>query len=97
MILGNVKQMPFSQIWEGRNPASAEVLASIRSIGRLTLPQRQARMTGPCALCKWFQICGGGFRTRAAFANDGSLWGSDPGCYLRDDERLTPAAPAVSS
>ena len=97
MVLGNVKHMPFSEIWEGRNPASAAVLASIRSIGQLSLEQRQARMTGPCALCKWFQICGGGFRTRAAFANDGSLWGSDPGCYLRDDERLTPAAPAVSS
>jgi radical SAM protein with 4Fe4S-binding SPASM domain len=87
MILGNVKQMPFSRIWDGHNPASAEVLASIRSIGQLTLEQRQARMTGSCALCKWFQICGGGFRTRAAFANNGSLWGSDPGCYLHDAER----------
>jgi radical SAM protein with 4Fe4S-binding SPASM domain len=86
MLLGNVKQMPFSEIWEGKNPASAEVLESIRSIGLLTLEERQARMTGPCAECKWFPICGGGFRTRAAFANYGSLWGSDPGCYLHADE-----------
>ena len=86
MLLGNVKQMPFSEIWEGNNPASAEVLESIRSIGLLTLEERQARMTGPCAECKWFPICGGGFRTRAAFANYGSLWGSDPGCYLHADE-----------
>jgi radical SAM protein with 4Fe4S-binding SPASM domain len=87
MVLGNVKQIPFSEIWEGRNPESAELLASIRSIGRLSPEERQTRMSGPCAPCKWFQICGGGFRTRAAFANDGDLWGSDPGCYLHDDER----------
>ncbi len=89
MILGNVKQMPFSQIWDGRNPASAEMLASIRSIGLLTPQERQTRMSGPCADCKWFQICGGGFRTRAAFSNDGDLWGSDPGCYLNAQERAT--------
>ncbi len=88
IVLGNVKQMPFSQIWEGQNPESSEVLSSIRSIGLLSLEERQARMTGPCADCKWFNICGGGFRTRAYFANDGNLWGSDPGCYLRDEERL---------
>ncbi|MEI6178088.1 MAG: radical SAM protein, partial [Verrucomicrobiota bacterium] len=92
ITLGNVKQMPFSEIWEGQNPDSAEVLASIRSIGLLTNEERQARMTGPCADCKWFSICGGGFRTRAAFCNDGNLWGSDPGCYLRDEERLVSCA-----
>lgn len=87
VLLGNVKQMPFSQIWEGFNQASAEKLAEIRSIGLLNAEERQARMSGPCADCKWFNICGGGFRTRAAFANDGDLWGSDPGCYLRAEER----------
>jgi Fe-coproporphyrin III synthase len=92
VTLGNVKRMPFSRIWEGDNPESAEVLASIRSIGLLSNEERQARMTGPCADCQWFSICGGGFRTRAYFTNDGSLWGSDPGCYLRDHERLSTAA-----
>ncbi|MCU0749760.1 MAG: radical SAM protein [Akkermansiaceae bacterium] len=86
VILGNVKQMPFSKIWEGGNPASAEMLTSIRSIGRLSSQERQVRMSGPCADCKWFEICGGGFRTRAAFANNGDLWGSDPGCYLTRPE-----------
>lgn len=88
VTLGNVKKMPFSQIWDGGNPDSAEMLASIRSIGLLSQEERQARMSGPCAGCKWFSICGGGFRTRAAFCNDGDLWGSDPGCYLKDEERL---------
>jgi radical SAM protein with 4Fe4S-binding SPASM domain len=87
VTLGNVKQMAFSEIWEGNNPASAGMLGSIRSIGLLSQEERQARMSGPCAGCKWFSICGGGFRTRAAFCNDGDLWGSDPGCYLREDER----------
>ena len=88
IVLGNVKKMPFSQIWEGKNPESAEVLSTIRSVGLLSLEERQARMTGPCADCKWFNICGGGFRTRSYFANNGDLWGSDPGCYLRAEERL---------
>lgn len=87
ITLGNVKRMPFSQIWEGHNPASADTLSDIRSIGRLTQSERQARMSGPCASCRWFSICGGGFRTRAAYGDHGGLWGSDPGCYLTQAER----------
>jgi radical SAM protein with 4Fe4S-binding SPASM domain len=94
VVLGNVKRMPFSQIWEGGNPASTEILTSIRSIGRLSPQERQARMSGPCADCKWFEICGGGFRTRAAFTNHGDLWGSDPGCYLTKSE-ITEKSPAL--
>jgi len=86
--LGNVKKMPFSQIWDGGNASSAAKLESIRSIGLLSQEERQSRLSGPCADCKWFPICGGGFRTRSAFCNDGDLWGSDPGCYLREEERL---------
>lgn len=82
VVLGNVKQVPFSQIWEGQYPASAPLLAEIRSIGTLNEQERQARMTGPCGDCRWFSVCGGGFRTRAAACHDGNLWGSDPGCYL---------------
>jgi len=87
ITLGNVKLQPFSQIWDGQNAASAETLGDIRSIGTLTQEERQARMVGPCANCRWFKICGGGFRTRAAYGNGGTLWGSDPGCYLNDQER----------
>ncbi len=87
ITLGNVKFQPFSQIWDGQNAASADTLGDIRSIGTLTQEQRQARMVGPCANCRWFKICGGGFRTRAAYGNGGTLWGSDPGCYLNDQER----------
>ncbi len=84
--LGNVKQTPFSQIWEGQHPPSAPLLKEIRSVGLLGQKQRQVLMNGRCGSCKWFDICGGGFRTRAAFANDGDMWGSDPACYLTDEE-----------
>ncbi len=86
VYLGNVKKTPFSQIWEGKDPESDHLLEEIRSIGLLTLEERKARIEGRCGTCKWFNVCGGGFRTRAAFANYGSLWGSDPACYLHDDE-----------
>lgn len=90
--LGNVKRRPFSMIWEGGNPDSAPLLEEIRSVGLLNPTQRQALMHGKCAGCQWFNVCGGGFRTRAAFAN-GDLWGSDPACYLSEKE--TGAALAV--
>lgn len=87
VVLGNVKQTPFSNIWEETHEPSAELLREIRSIGTLSTEERQARMSGPCGTCIWFPICGGGFRTRAAFANGGNLWGSDPGCHLREQDR----------
>lgn len=87
VTLGNVKETPFSQIWEEHHEPSAPVLRDIRSIGRLSLSERQHRMTGPCASCRWFDVCGGGFRTRAAHSEGGALWASDPGCYLSEAER----------
>jgi len=96
VMLGNVKRMAFSDIWEGKNPAAAEELAEIRSIGALSRAQAQARIHGRCGTCRWFSICGGGFRTRAA-TTTGHVWGSDPGCYLSDDEIADRAlAPAVA-
>ena len=61
------------------------VLDEIRSVGLLSADERKDRMHGRCATCQWFKLCGGGFRTRAASAN-GDLWGSDPGCYLSEEE-----------
>jgi radical SAM protein with 4Fe4S-binding SPASM domain len=83
--LGNVKQTPFSEIWEGKHEPSAAMLEEIRSIGLLSNEQRQAKIQGPCGDCRWFNLCGGGFRTRAAAVN-GHIWGSDPGCYLSQSE-----------
>lgn len=85
IVLGNVKQTAFSDIWEERHEPSRTALQEIRSIGQMKNEARQEFISGPCGNCKWFNICGGGFRTRAAFAN-GDLWGSDPGCYLNEEE-----------
>lgn len=91
VVLGNVKRQKFSDIWEERHQPGATHLREIRSIGLMLAEERRERMTGPCGSCQWFKICGGGFRTRAAFAN-GDLWGSDPGCYLHEDEIREEAA-----
>jgi radical SAM protein with 4Fe4S-binding SPASM domain len=85
MNLGNVKHTPFSAIWEEQNPASAAELREIRSVSMLDAATRQMLMQGRCATCRWFSMCGGGFRTRAATECD-NIWGSDPGCYLSDAE-----------
>lgn len=84
--LGNVKQTPFSEIWDGQYAPSAAQLEEIRSVGILNREQRKTLMNGRCGSCRWFDVCGGGFRTRAAFANGGDMWGSDPACYLSDKE-----------
>lgn len=82
--LGNVRDLAFSEIWEEKSPAGPQ-LSEIRSLGKLDTRGRQAMMEGRCANCRFFSICGGGFRTRAAFAT-GNFWGSDPACYLHEKE-----------
>lgn len=90
VTLGNVKQTRFSHLWEGQAGDSG-TLEDIRSLAGLTPDDRRARMRGRCAGCRFFSICGGGFRTRAAFAT-GDIWGSDPACYLREEEIADMAA-----
>jgi len=76
--LGNVKERPFSAIW---NDNSNPVLAGLRN--RLPL------LKGRCAGCRFKEICGGSFRVRALQVH-GDPWGPDPACYLHDDE-IVPA------
>ena len=83
VTLGNVKTQKFSDVWEAAQEPSAAVLQELR--GSDDPMERQKKLSGRCATCKHFALCGGGFRTRAAFAN-GHWYGSDPGCYLTDEE-----------
>ncbi len=83
VTLGNVKTQKFSDIWEAAHEPSAAQLNELR--GSDDPAERQKKLSGRCASCKHFRLCGGGFRTRAAFAN-GHWYGSDPGCYLTDEE-----------
>ena len=72
--LGNVRQQPFSQIW---NECSDPLVVSLR--------QRKTPFKGRCGKCRFVGICGGNSRARA-FAHCNDWWGSDPLCYLSDDE-----------
>lgn len=83
VTLGNVKHEKFSEVWEAAQAPSAAQLQELR--GSDDPLERQKKLSGRCATCKHFALCGGGYRTRAAIAN-GHWYGSDPGCYLTDEE-----------
>jgi heme d1 biosynthesis radical SAM protein NirJ len=72
--LGNVRERPFSEIWEDR---SDPLLAGLK--------QSPRPVKGRCAACHWLAICNGNTRTRA-FQLSGDPWAEDPGCYLTDEE-----------
>lgn len=76
-IFGNVKERPFSEIW---TDITHPVLSGYKD--------RKPLMKGRCAICEWWDLCGGNFRTRAE-AVHGDLWESDPACYLTDEEIST--------
>ena len=84
VTLGNVKTDSFSRVWDASLPASAAQLNELR--GSDDPAERQKKLTGPCATCRHFALCGGGYRTRAAISN-GHWFGSDPACYLTAEER----------
>lgn len=83
VTLGNVKDELFSSVWEAAQAPSAAQLQELR--GSENPLERQQKLSGRCAVCKHFALCGGGYRTRSAIAN-GHWYGSDPGCYLTDEE-----------
>ena len=72
--LGNVRERPFSVIWQD---LSEPILRGLRA--------RPRTIKGRCAECRFFAICGGNTRTRARSLT-GDSWEEDPGCYLDDDE-----------
>ena len=71
---GNVRQKPFSQIWQD---TSYPLMAQLKD--------KKKYVTGRCSECRWLDICGGNFRVRAEAAV-GDLWAPDPACYLTDEE-----------
>lgn len=71
---GNVKERPFSEIWEDE---SNPTLAGLRD--------RLERLGGRCSVCRFQRLCGGSLRVRAEAAY-GDMWAEDPACYLTDEE-----------
>ncbi len=79
--LDNVKNRPFSEIWDDTSdPIMAGLKASPRTIN------------GRCGACAHFDICGGNTRVRALQITD-DPWQEDPGCYLSDAEIGISGAP----
>ena len=72
--LGNVRQRPFSEIWQD---LSDPIMAGLK--------RRPRQVGGRCAGCRFFAICGGNTRVRAMQLT-GDPWAEDPGCYLDDGE-----------
>jgi heme d1 biosynthesis radical SAM protein NirJ len=81
--LGNVRERPFSAIWQD---TSDPLLAGLKRHPR--------RVGGRCGECAHFAICGGNTRVRAQQVT-GDPWAADPGCYLSDDEIGVVTAEAV--
>ncbi len=72
--LGNVRERAFSEIWPD---TSDPIMAGLKAVPR--------RISGRCAGCAHFDICGGNTRIRALQLS-GNPWAADPGCYLSDEE-----------
>jgi pseudo-rSAM protein/SPASM domain protein len=77
--LGNVRDRPFSAIWDDE---SNPLLGALRS--------RETHLTGRCADCKYRDICRGASRLRALAVHD-DPFAPDPQCYLTADERAVGA------
>ncbi len=72
--LGNVKDRPFSEIWQD---TSDPLMAGLKA--------RPRKLKGRCGLCREVDICGGNTRVRADRIT-GDPWAEDPACYLDDNE-----------
>ncbi|MES9856322.1 MAG: heme d1 biosynthesis radical SAM protein NirJ [Sedimenticola sp.] len=72
--LGNVKERPFSEVWQD---TSDPIMAGLKQLPRT--------VGGRCGECAYFDICGGNTRVRALQLT-GDAWAEDPACYLTDDE-----------
>jgi len=72
--LGNVRQRPFSVIWQD---LSDPLMAGLK--------QNPRPVTGRCGTCRHLAICNGNTRVRAQQLT-GDAWAEDPGCYLSDEE-----------
>lgn len=72
--LGNVKERPFSEIWQD---ISDPIMAGLKAHPR--------PVTGRCGACAHLDICNGNTRVRA-WQTRGDPWAEDPACYLSDEE-----------
>ncbi|WP_054287190.1 heme d1 biosynthesis radical SAM protein NirJ [Gulbenkiania mobilis] len=74
VTLGNVRERPFSSIWQDRSHPLMDGLKT-----------RPRPVTGRCGACRHLAICNGNTRVRA-WELTGDFWAADPACYLTDAE-----------
>ncbi|WP_456372043.1 heme d1 biosynthesis radical SAM protein NirJ [Thiolapillus sp.] len=72
--LGNVKERPFSEIWQD---TSDPIMAGLK--------QHPRPVQGRCGKCAHLNICNGNTRVRALQLSE-DPWAEDPACYLTDEE-----------
>jgi heme d1 biosynthesis radical SAM protein NirJ len=72
--LGNVRERPFSEIWQD---TSDPIMAGLK--------QHPRPVKGRCGKCAHLDICNGNTRVRALQLTD-DPWAEDPACYLTDEE-----------
>jgi len=72
--LGNVKERPFSEIWDD---TSDPLMAGLKQYPR--------PVEGRCANCHYLHICNGNTRVRA-WQLENNFWAEDPACFLLDHE-----------
>ncbi len=72
--LGNVRERPFSEIWQD---TSDPIMAGLKA--------RPRAVHGRCGECHYLEICNGNTRVRALQLCD-DPWAEDPACYLDDAE-----------
>ncbi|NWG86282.1 MAG: heme d1 biosynthesis radical SAM protein NirJ [Hydrogenophilaceae bacterium] len=84
--LGNVRERPFSEIWQD---VSDPLMAGLK--------QSPRPVKGRCAQCRHLAICNGNTRVRAWQTTE-DFWAEDPGCYLADEEiGLAPATESLTA
>jgi heme d1 biosynthesis protein len=72
--LGNVKDRPFSQIWDD---TSDPLMAGLK--------QSPRPVEGRCGSCNYLNICNGNTRVRA-WQTENNFWAEDPACFLLNSE-----------
>ncbi len=80
--LGNVRERPFSEIWQDRSHPRMAILKD-----------RKSHLKGRCGSCRFLDVCNGNLRARAE-SYFGDFLAPDPACYLTDEEiGIRPGSP----
>lgn len=72
--LGSILEKPFARIWEDETNPVLQVLRNKKDYQDVQ-----------CRRCRWFDLCGGNFRSLDG-SSDIRFWRNEPPCYLSEQE-----------